>query len=691
MSLILHYSYWFILLCVLVGTGISALLYIRSGSEIPEKIKWFLFAVRSICLSLLVFLLFNPLTKSSRTEIEQAQILFLQDQSASIHLSKDSAYYKSAYLQSRDQLLERLAAKYKLRSFSFSEDLKEGLSGDYSGTETNIDQALKELELISSGQHIGAVILASDGIITRGNNPLNRLSHFKSPFYTIGLGDTSIRKDWYIRHLISNKIAFTNSRVPVDIQIGADRLKGQQGILRVYFDGKKIEEQKIDIDEDQRDFSRSIYIEVKEPGIFPIRAELSPLEGEQNLKNNSLTQYIEVNNTRKKIALVSEGPHPDLGAIRNSLIKDDNIELSMFQANDFDPNADWNLVILHGLPTQNTSMGNTFLQLKNKKTPLWLILGEKTSVFGLNNLKLGLQINGVRSGRESARAVVNMGFQGFNISENMQLLFKEGPPLQALSGNFVVSNNAQVLATKRIGNIETQIPIWLVVQQEAYKNSILAAEGLWRLRLFDFEKNGNSSTFDEWIQKTVQLLAAQDDKSKFRLDVKNSYDAGESVYMRAEVYNDAYEPINDAQVSIMLVDSSGAKLPFQFSAQDAYYTLNPGRLPAGIYAYTAQAQKAGINHQKKGNFVVRQDPAEYHKLKADHSLLKQMSAQSDGKFHLPIDMNQIENEIEQHQKMKPKSRTFTDYAAWINWKWLAICIILLLGMEWFVRKWYGVY
>src|SRR5690606_30392302 len=143
------------------------------------------------------------------------------------------------------------------------------------------------------------------------------------------------------------------------------------GKLSLYFNGKKVQEQAYQFQNDKQDISASFYIQVNSPGVFPLRAELSYIDGEQNIQNNYFTVFVEVTDTRKKIALISDGPHPDLGAIKHALSKDENFEVNIVSAQDFNLNEDYNLIILHSIPSNNASANNLFTTLKNKKIPLW--------------------------------------------------------------------------------------------------------------------------------------------------------------------------------------------------------------------------------------------------------------------------------------------------------------------------------
>ena len=693
MNISLSYTWWFVPLCLLLGAGLALLLYFYRKPEqvIPRNIRLLLGIVRAFCISVLAFLLLNPLVNRLITEEEPPVLYLVHDNSASVRLTKDSLFYKGQYLEQWQKLQDALREKYAVEVLQFGSSLEKGDRPAFSESETNAEKALKELEIITAGVNTGAVIFASDGINTKGNSPLTRLDAIKAPFYTIALGDTGTPRDWYIREVLTNKIAFSKSKFPIDIQIGADRLKGRQGKLTVEFGGKKLHEQVFTPGSDREDYSVSLYAEAGAPGIQSIKVSLSTIDGENNIRNNHALVFIEITDTRKKIALVSEGPHPDLGAIRQALSADENLEVSYIQAAEFIPSPDYNLVILHNLPGSSFQATDILQKLRNQGTPVWYILGARSNIFAFNTLNAGIRINGGSGRMDDARLNINRSFSAYNVSDELIGLLSKAPPLQTFAGNYEVRNNADVFATKTIGSLQTGTPLFVFFNENGRRSAILCGEGLWRSRMYDYEQNQSHRIFDEWIQKTAQFLAIQDDRSKFRVDARNMYSETEPVYIRAELYNDALEPVTDSEVKLQLSDSANKNVQFTFSRASDYYSLNLGKLAPGIYTYKASATRDGRSYSKNGRFAVNADQLEYTRLRADHDLMYQMAARSKGEMFYPQTMDRIPAQLAARDDVKPVTRSFRDFTEWIHWKWICIMLILLLACEWFARKWYGTY
>jgi hypothetical protein len=150
--------------------------------------------IRFIAVSFLAFLLLSPLVRTLSTRIEKPVIVFLQDNSESIRVNaknEDSAQYA----QQVNQLVKGLSKDYDVKTYSFGSNLDEGLSFSFQDKTTNISSAIDEIANVYTNQNLGAIILATDGIYNEGSNPVYLKEELNVPVYTIGMGDTTLKRD----------------------------------------------------------------------------------------------------------------------------------------------------------------------------------------------------------------------------------------------------------------------------------------------------------------------------------------------------------------------------------------------------------------------------------------------------------------------------------------------------------------
>ena len=102
--IITEYPLWFLLFCVLFGAAVSALLYVKNSKyNLTSALKRILAVIRFIAITIIAFLLLSPLVKTVSRNVEKPIIIVAQDNSESILINKDSAFYKNQY---KEQLKE---------------------------------------------------------------------------------------------------------------------------------------------------------------------------------------------------------------------------------------------------------------------------------------------------------------------------------------------------------------------------------------------------------------------------------------------------------------------------------------------------------------------------------------------------------------------------------------------------------
>jgi len=165
----------------------------------------------------------------------------------------------------------------------------------------------------------------------------------------------------------------------------------------------------------------------------------------------------------------------------------------------------------------------------------------------------------------------------------------------------------------------------------------------------------------------------------------------ESILLTAELYNAVYVPVNDSEVNIVFTDEDGRNYPFIFSRTDQAYRLDAGVLPVGNYAFTASTQRDGENHTDKGRIVIRPFALEGAELTARHNLLHTLSETTGGIMVYTKDVDELVSKIKDSKKMTPVSYSTEILSSFLNFKWPFFLILMLLSIEWFIRKRSGHY
>ncbi len=648
--------------------------------------------LRFTSIFVITFLLLSPLLKITKQTNEKPIIVLAQDNSQSIIIHKDSSFYKNEYKQKLEKLIDNLSKTYDVRTFNFDDKVKENLSIDYNGKQTDISSVFDELITRYTNRNLGALILASDGIYNKGSNPLYTAGKLKAPVFTIALGDTLVRKDLLIQKLNYNRITYLGNTFPLQIIVNANKAKGQTAKLRVNKGAKEIFNKNINITSDSYSETINFTTEAKESGLQKYSISLSPIENEITLSNNRKDIFIEVLDARQKILILAAAPHPDISAIKQTLENNRNYDVQVALANEFTKSVtDYNLIIMHQLPSANNVMGKVFADLEKANIPVLYILGAQSNINQFNAANTGLSIAAKNQAFNDALPFAVNEFPFFTVSDESKKMLNYFPPLTSFYGNYKISTSAEPLLMQKIGNVATNQPLIVFNQNMGGKNGVIAGEGLWRWKLANYAQKNNTDAFDELITKTVQYLAVRIEKGLFKVSIPAVFDENQQIEFDAELYNDSYELINEADVNLTIFNSQGKKFTYQFNRTSNAYHLNAGIFPQGDYKFQAIVKLKNKTLTQNGSFSVTALDAEYLNTVANHQLLYNLSKQSGGEMIYPSDIERLSDLLKTRDDIKVVKYTQKKYDDLINLSWIFFLILGLLSAEWFLRKRNGGY
>ena len=230
-------------------------------------------------------------------------------------------------------------------------------------------------------RQLGAVILATDGLFNKGSNPLYAYDELKVPVYTIGLGDTTVRKDIVINKVRHNKAAFFGNSFPVEITLDARQCQGQRVTFKINRNDKEIYSKVVELDKPRVNLIIPVVLEADQKGVNHYVATVSEVSGEISYENNRADFFVEVSDNRQQVMIIANAPHPDLAAIKDILEKNPNYEVTITMAGDQnDQIATANLVILHQLPSVNQPATAILEKISKQEIPVLYILGSQSNV-----------------------------------------------------------------------------------------------------------------------------------------------------------------------------------------------------------------------------------------------------------------------------------------------------------------------
>lgn len=660
--MVIDYPWYFVLLCLLAGAAYAAGLYYMGHRRFGKGVNALLAGLRFVAVTIIALLLLAPVAKRTVHERQKPRVVLEEDCSLSVQMSADSAF---TLMDLWDDLE---AAGCQLM-----------LNADASHAEqTDLGELLDRIS-----PDVMAVVLSSDGINNRGQNPTTVAERLGIPIYTVALGDTTPRRDAALRNIRHNRIAYLGNSFPVEITIGVHRLKGRTARLTIADGrGKNVAQQQVAYDDDDFSSTMIFSIPAEAKGLQKYVVSLSLVEGEVEPTNNVQTLYVDVIDGRRKVVIVGNAPHPDLAALKQAVESNPNYEAEVMLADNgkLKVENDVSLAILHNLPSATHQIPK---ELEN--LPQVFVIGCQTDLPRFNALHTGLEIVSKVKKSSEVTAVYNDRFSHFNFDATDGEAIEQLPPLDAPFGEGKASVSLQSLLTARLGSIDTRQPLVAAMAQGRQHKVFVWGEGLWKWRLADYLNNSSHEHFDRLVSQIVNFTAVTDQRERFIVETERHYSDNDNIVVGAQLYNDAYEPFNTPDATFSLMGDS-VKGDFNFSRDGDGYSLALGRLPEGLYRYTAKTQYNGETLTTEGSFAVEALHLEQANLTADHALLRSISAITGGKMYYPDQLDELRDEL---TSLKPVIYTHTRFSELLNLPWVLILIVLLLGAEWVLRKYHG--
>ena len=689
-------KYWFIFLlaAILAASGVALLMYFRNrdNSELSKNRVWFLMSLRFVSFFIITFLLLSPFLKNLKKITRNPIIITAWDNSSSIISTHDSVAIAGEITKIRELVNSELSSKYSVVEYSFGERAKLLEELTYSEKKTDYSEVINAVVNNHFNENIGALILVGDGIYNQGKNPVNLMNEVNFPVYAIGFGDTTEVIDSRVQDIRVNRTSFSGNKFPVEIDTRFSKLKGKPIRLTVFQDKKEIAGVMITPPNQNYFYTHEFILDAGEAGLkhFSVKTEI--VENERNTKNNQVGFVINVLENKQKILILSDGPHPDIGAIKNTLDLQTTYDVSVFTEEPYPANlSEFNLLVLNQLPTSGKSAADIVKNAQNSRIPILFIVGSKTFLPQLNALSQGAVVSPLAGSGEEAQAIINTNYATFNLSEDFKEILPRFPPLQVSFAEYALDAGFTPLFYQKIMNIATAKPLLATGTINGRKIGFIFGEGIWRWRLFNYYTNQNHALFNELVNQLVQYLALRQNEDNFIIDFKPVYAETDEIILKAEVYNDVFERINSEEVKIKIQNTGNEEYDFTFDVQGNDYVLNAGHLPMGDYTFTANVEFGGKTFSETGSFAVTPVNFENLDLRANHNLLYQLAAESGGKFYPPNESGQLIADLQSNNRLKATSYFQEMINELLNLKWLFFVVLLLLSVEWFLRKFWGLY
>ena len=691
-SIITEYSYWWILPFAIISFLFVYWQYFykkpyhRDLSQVKIRA---LASLRWLSYLLLFILLLGPRVKFTSKKINKPLLVFAQDNSKSLRYSSDSTYYLMQYPNKLEEFLEKAATKYDVQKIGFGNESNQLEKLDFSSSATDLSNLVRFLKTNYGYEENLQIVLASDGLYNKGGNPRYQVQDISFPIHTIQLGDTSQIDDVSIQSVKTNQIGFVNTKLPVRIGIKANNFENATVNLKIRTDSKLLISDEFRVGNSSFYVEKDYLINPEKAGLQKFKVEISSNRKEYSLKNNLSEVVVDILDTKRKIAICFEQFHPDIAAIKSAIDENLNFSSELVNLSKQSPDLeDVNLLVLYQVPSGRKSYLSLLQQAKQKEIPLLMILGPNSDLQRINAVDLGVSISNSDDLFQDAIYSGNDNFSLFELASTTQKSIEKLPPLLSPFGDYNFSTEHQVLAYQKIKSIETPYPLIAFTNNNNQKIAWIFGEGIWRWKLHSFRLSDSHKDFNELVNRFIQYLALKVKRDQLVIRHAKNYSDDDIIEIEAELYNKSYQLINKPELEFVLKNDKGNSFNYKFEKNALAYQLIITSLPKGNYKYEVKAVGYEQDLKREGEFFVSASNLEAKNLQADRNLLAQISKQTGGlSFEKDNFSGLLEHLLDDNQS-KPSISEEIKYGNVTNLTFVLIFIIILMVLEWFLRKYW---
>ncbi|MDX1543570.1 MAG: VWA domain-containing protein [Christiangramia sp.] len=668
----------YITLALLIALGFAFFQYLFRKQNRQRK-DYIFFALRSLSVFLVILLLINPKITSVEYNVEKPELVILADNSQSVaYLEEEENLRDISYRLSDNSDIKQ---HFEVSHITFGEALSLEDSLDFKSKQTNIYNALSETQEIFSGKQ-SAIVLITDGNQSLGRDFRYFKSREETSVFPVVIGDTTGYKDLSIERINSNRYAFLNNRFPVEVFLNYTGNETIESSFRISSGDNIIFTRKLQFSEDVKSQIVRTDLPASALGVKTYRAEIGPLSNEKNTVNNRQNFAVEVIDERTAVLILSDISHPDLGAIKKSIernqqrtadiryLKDGNIQLS-----------DYQLIVIYQV---NRKFNNIINELFDRNYSFLIITGGQTDWNYLNGLELGYSRDATSQPQELF-PVYNPTFSSFQFED---IGFDDFPPLLDKFGPLEFDKSKfGVMLYQELQGVKTGEPL-LGVSQSSPKSGFLLGENLWRWRAKSYLDNKSFQEFDDFFGKLIQNLSSKRSRDRLAVDNENFYYGNQDVIITAQYFDENYQFDAGESLKISVINKDNEEsFTSDLVLKNNFYQFDAGELSPGNYDFTIQVLNKNI--AKSGSFEVVDYNTEQQFVSANLEGLRSFSENNQTYLTFPDKIEELINSLLNDDKYRSVQKSQQKTVPLIEWYYLLFILIIILAAEWFYRKYLG--
>ncbi len=692
---------WLIFVLVLLISAFTFYVYKYTIPNVSALLKTFLIILRSLIFILILIMIFEPvISVILHSNVESKTLVFI-DNSNSL-AAKDS----SKRLEQVNSLIKNISGGSEIRSQLFFFGKKVDSIQDAGSSNLNFREAQTNfssvIDLIKKkGASVNSAVILSDGIINDGNDPSYQVEKLQLPVFTVGIGDSTEKKDIIIYNVQYNNTIYAEKPTTIETAIKNIGFSGSNTRIAFYEENKLLETKDILLSETGLNKISFNYKPVT-GGEKKLSISISPLNGEVTTSNNSKVIFLNVLDTKLKVCLVAGSPSADVSAISKAITTDKNIQLKKIIQistnkflNDVKTSAidSTDVLFLVDFPASSTPQSlidKISSVVNNQNKPFFILLSNGVNISRLKSLENLLPFTIDNNNTEFIQVLPELNSDlyssSFSTGSSKKEIWNNLPPISQAAAKIQIKPGSNSLVSSKVRNIPISNP--LVVSRSLGKQrefAILAGD-IWKWQLQTAEKH--PEFFDNFINDIVKWLNLSSLQKQFSVSTdKKIYSPNEEVNFTAQMYDNTFSPIDTAQIELPI--SKGEKKfdltlsPSGNGIYNASFTPNE----SGDYLFSALSFLNGAKMKTDiGRFSVSETQIEKIDTRMRPAFLKTLAKSTGGEYYSIDNYSNLLDKLRGINR-NPLKETGTkkEYNLWSDERVL-IFIIILFAVEWFIRK-----
>jgi len=737
---------------VVVALLLLGLLAVRPGRTGLSGSRWAaLVGLRLAVAALVLLAMLRPTVVRTEIKRQSATLIVLLDRSRSMTV-RDALGDKSRWEMLRETLadaggeLGRLADDFELKAYTFDAGLNslevEGgeiaLPEKPDGEQTAIGHALEEALQREAGKRLLGVVLLSDGAqrayAPRDLPPQTAAARLKAqgcPLFTLALGQSvglGQAQDVAVTELLVNPSVFVKNELPVAATVRADGYAGSDIPVELLFEtaaGKMevVAREKLKATADGKPLAVRLRYAPELPGEYKLTLRVAEQPGELVTTNNELSTFVNVLKGGLNV-LYLEGapprveqkflgralaaspdihvdfPRPPIDPARPETRPGDLSErfepgkYEVYILGDLDAKAFEGTEDLERL-AEAVERGAGLLALGGfhsfgpggyATAPLADVLPVKMDRFARQSLdgtiRTDVHLTGKLTMRPTRVGLLHFALLLAGGREENLALWSRLPPLTGANRFREVKPGALVLAEAQNG-----APLLVADTYGNGRVMAFAGDSTWRWWL-----KGHEAAHKRLWRQVVLWLARKDQATDGNVWVrlpKRRYAPGSRVEFTVGAQSPSGDPLPDAQFKAEVVLPDGKRRPVDLVRQgDERIGSFRDTQTDGDYAIEVTATHEDLPAgNARSRFLVFEQDLELDNAAADEDSLESLAAMTGGESlapeQLPALIERLATQTEHLEIERETKKTF-----WDSWPFLLL-VVGLLGVEWFLRKRWG--